>query len=220
MNRKKMFSWLKAICPVVSSPAILNDKMIEKTNAMITKLAAEQDQLSLQIDNNRDILVRIMDPNSTIRTPGSTKDVVVKRLKSELAVQFQQKDELQKQLNTLYATRSMIRESIRTAEMAAEMEFINKHMQSTMKISPTRVIQNIDNLTDVRDNMLEINQAIDVSISNAWLSDTSEYEDQVNDFLLQGTEASSEHEVHLPAAPSTVLMARQSKISLIANDHL
>jgi lipopolysaccharide biosynthesis regulator YciM len=211
-----MFSWLQTICPVVSSTALLNDKMVEKTNAMISRLVAEQDQLLVKIEENRDILLRLMDPNNPIRTPGSTKEVVVKRLKSELALQFHQKDELQKQLNTLYATRSMIRESIRTAEMAAEMEFINKHMQSTMKISPARVIQNIDGLSDVRDNMHEINDAIDVSVSNAWLSDTVEYEEQVNQYLLQGNDDDENKvllqtsvEDNLPIAPSTVLMSRE-----------
>ena len=122
----------------------------------------------------------------------------------------------------------MIRESIRTAEMAAEMEFINKHMQSTMKISPARVIKNIDGLSDVRDNMQEINDAIDVSVSNAWLSDTSEYEDQVNQFLLQennDTQTSMEvhlpnaqKEVHLPNAPTTLFISRTKSPKMSISD--
>jgi len=61
------------------------------------------------------------------------------------------------------------------------MEFINRYMRENMKINPSRVIENLDEIADHHDNLREVSDAMESS--NAWLADGSQYENEVESYL-------------------------------------
>ena len=181
-------SCIGRLCSVVCSFLFMknkSDKEVEEhTNNMIEKYKVEQVTLTSSIEEDRLKLFRINENQNLIFPPGMSKSVVVTDLKKDIAIKFQRRDEINKQLNTLYATRAMLRESMRTAEMASEMEFILQYMKRTNRLDTSRVIDNIDGIAEEHDKLKEISDAM--SISNAWFSDiSSSYDDEVEAYLKQ-----------------------------------